>query len=120
MTNVDPSSLDVVEKSIGPGAGGIETRPLGLSWPRDVFSLSHVAIPFPPSDLVYGREEIPNPPPLLRLGILSPRGERAVLSVPSDTLMRLTCNPFFSYLDARLDAWVQAAGSPARGVPTGD
>ena len=34
--------------------------------------------------------------------------------------MRLTCNPFFSYLDARLDAWVQAAGSPARGVPTGD
>jgi alpha-beta hydrolase superfamily lysophospholipase len=120
VTNVDPSSLDVVEKSIGPGAGGIETRPLGLSWPRDVFSLSHVAIPFPPSDLVYGREEIPNPPPLLRLGILSPRGERAVLSVPSDTLMRLTCNPFFSYLDARLDAWVKAAGSQARGVPTGD
>jgi alpha-beta hydrolase superfamily lysophospholipase len=108
ITNVDPTSLDVAERSIAPGASSIDTRPLGLAWPRDVFSLSHVAIPFPLSDPVYGREEIAGPTRLIRLGLLSPRGERAVLSVPSDTLMRLTCNPFFAYLNARLVAWVPA------------
>jgi len=29
-----------------------------------------------------------------------------VLSVPSDTLERLTCNPFFSYMDGRIGEWV--------------
>ena len=45
-------------------------------------------------------------PETIRLGLMSPRGERAVLTVPSDTLMRLTCNPFYSYSgrpDGRLD-----------------
>jgi hypothetical protein len=32
---------------------------------------------------------------MIRLGLLSPRGEKAVMSVPSERLMRLTCNPFF-------------------------
>ena len=103
---MDATSLDVVERSVAPGATTIETRPLGLAWPRDVFSLSHVAIPFPLSDPVYGRDEIPGGPALIRLGLLSPRGERAVLSVPSDTLMRLTCNPFFAYMSERILAWV--------------
>jgi alpha-beta hydrolase superfamily lysophospholipase len=112
VTNADPSSLDVVERSIAPAATSVVTRPLGLAWPADVYSLSHIAIPFPTSDLVYGRDEIANPSQLIRLGVLSPRGERAVLSVPSDTLMRLTCNPFFTYLDARLAAWMPETGRP--------
>ncbi len=106
ITNVDPASLDVVEKSIAPGATTIESRPLGLAWPRDVFSLSHVAIPFPMSDPVYGREETAGVAQTIRLGLMSPRGERAVFTVPSDTLMRLTCNPFFTYMDGRLDTWI--------------
>jgi alpha-beta hydrolase superfamily lysophospholipase len=118
ITNADPSSLDVVERTAAPGTTTIVTRPLGLSWPRDVFSLSHVAIPFPMSDPVYGREDIEPSPGTIRLGLLSPRGERAVLTVPSDTLMRLTCNPFYSYLQERMAGWVapasQVAGSAAR------
>jgi len=118
ITNADSSSLEVVERTAAPGATTVVTRPLGLSWPRDVFSLSHVAIPFPMSDPVYGREEIEPPPGTIRLGLLSPRGERAVLTVPSDTLMRLTCNPFYSYLQDRMASWVprgsQVAGSAAR------
>ena len=106
VTNVDPASLDVAERSVAPGATTIETRPLGLAWPRDVFSLSHVAIPFPLSDPVYGRDESAGPARTIRLGLLSPRGERAVFSIPSDTLMRLTCNPFFTYMDGRLDEWI--------------
>jgi hypothetical protein len=56
---------------------------------------------------VYGRDEQPAFPQLIRLGLLSPHGEKAVLSVPSDTLTRLTCNPFFSYMDDRIMAWVK-------------
>ncbi len=105
ITNIDPSSLDVAERSVAPGTTTIDTRPLGLAWPRDVFSLSHVAIPFPLSDPIYGRDESAVPAGTIRLGLLSPRGERSVFSVPSDTLMRLTCNPFFTYMDARIRAW---------------
>ena len=109
ITNADQSSLDVIERSAAPGATTVDTRPLGLAWPRDVYSLSHISIPYAPSDPVYGRDE-PSPiPSLIRLGLLSPRGERAVLTVPSDTLMRLTCNPFHSYVSERLLAWVTIA-----------
>ena len=59
---------------------------------------------------MYGREAIDAPAGLIRLGLLSPRGERAILTVPSDTLMRLTCNPFFSYMEGRVASWL---GSPA-------
>ncbi len=114
VTNVDPASLDVAERSIAPGAVTIETRPLGVAWPRDVYSLSHIAVPFPLSDPLYGREESAAPPRLIRLGLLSPRGERAVLSVPSDTLLRLTCNPFFVYMNARIGAWLPAASGTGR------
>jgi alpha-beta hydrolase superfamily lysophospholipase len=104
VTNVDAASVEVAERTVAPGATTIDVRPLGLAWPRDVFSLSHVAIPFPLSDPVYGREEVAGLPRLIRIGVLSPRGERAVLTVPSDTLARLTCNPFFDYLSTRLHA----------------
>ncbi len=118
ITNADASSLDVVERTAAPGSRTVVTRPLGLSWPRDVYSLSHVAIPFPMSDPVYGREEIEPQPGTIRLGLLSPRGERAVLTVPSDVLMRLTCNPFYSYLEDRMAGWIprgsRAPGSAVR------
>ena len=107
ITNLDPASLEVGERSIAPGATTVVTRGLDLSWPRDVYSLSHVALPFPMSDPLYGRDEIAGAPALIRLGVLSPRGERNVFSVPSDTLMRLTCNPFFDYVEARLTRWIQ-------------
>ena len=108
VTNVDVGSLDVAERTIAPGTTSVAARPLGLAWPRDVFSLSHVAVPFPMSDQVYGREETAGAR-TIRLGLLSPRGERAVLTVPSDTLMRLTCNPFFPYLNSRLMDWLPQA-----------
>jgi alpha-beta hydrolase superfamily lysophospholipase len=108
ITNVEAGSLDVAERTVAPGATTIESRPIGLSWPRDIYSLSHVAIPFPLTDPVYGRDETPGAPPVIRLGLISPRGERAVFSVPSDTLMRLTCNPFFAYQEERVLTWLAA------------
>jgi hypothetical protein len=49
--------------------------------------------------------------------VLSPRGERAVLSVPSDTLMRLTCNPFFPYMTDRYAAWLPGRPGSSPAVP---
>jgi len=48
----------------------------------------------------------------VRLGTISPRGERAVLTVPLETLMRVSSNPFFPYLAGRLTAFVHDATAP--------
>jgi hypothetical protein len=65
-----------------------------------------VAIPFPVDDPLYGLEPGVTPYGSRRLGALSPRGEKAVLTVPVDTLMRVMSNPFYPYLERRLLEWV--------------
>jgi alpha-beta hydrolase superfamily lysophospholipase len=107
VTNARPDTLEAQARDVSPGSTTPVDQPLGLEWPRDVFSLSHVAIPFPPHDLIYGSmaREVSDGP--VALGLLSPRGERAVLTVPVDVLMRVTSNPFFSYLAERLSTWVR-------------
>jgi alpha-beta hydrolase superfamily lysophospholipase len=106
VTNAGRDSLDVVERSIRPDRTEIATRPLGLAWPPEMFSLAHIALPFTLDDEVYGGNPRPSSLDVVRLGTLSPRGERAVLTVPLDTLMRASCNPFFPYLAARVTAWI--------------
>ena len=75
---------------------------------------SHIALPFAIDDDVYGRNPRPSSFDVVRLGTLSPRGERAVLTVPVDTLMRVSCNPFFPYLAARLTAWTDEGNTAGR------
>jgi hypothetical protein len=71
-----------------------------------VFSLSHVALPFPPSDPLYG-----NVPPQDRqqlfLGAQALQGERGVLRIPADFLLRLRYNPFYDYLEQRVLDWTK-------------
>ena len=111
ISNARLDTRDVAARSAGPGPVKVEARPLGLAWPPDVFSLSHVAIPFPESDDLYGR--LPDPPPTfgIRLGRVGPRGERSVLTVPFDQWMRLSWNPFFPYLEERVAAWAVISSS---------
>ncbi|EIK95703.1 hypothetical protein PMM47T1_14996 [Pseudomonas sp. M47T1] len=80
------------------------TTPLAASYPRDIFSLSHVAMPFPVTDGLYGTQPAATDRFGIHLGTLAARGERGVLVVPLDVLMRIGCNPFFDYLLQRLDA----------------
>ena len=111
VSNARADTRDVSAWSAGPGAVKVGTRPLGLAWPQDVYSLSHVAIPFPESDDVYGR--LPDPPPTfgLRLGRVEPRGERSVLTVGFDQWMRLTWNPFFPWMEERVVDWATISSS---------
>ena len=81
---------------------------LDLAWPPGVISLSHVALPFPPDDPLYGRRALGNEEALF-LGQLAIQGERGLLRIPSDWLMRLRHNPFYAFLERRTLAWVEGA-----------
>ena len=89
-------------RDIAPGTTSPVDEALGLAWARDVFSLSHVALPFPPADPVYGSQAREDPQGPVALGLLSPRGERSVLTVPVEVLMRVSSNPFFPYMRRRI------------------
>ena len=106
VANSQPSSLDVSAKSVAAGATAIVEEPLGLSWPEGMYSLSHVALPFPIDDPIYGGEGNGRDVGSIALGRLSPRGEKGALIIPAEVLMRVTWNPFFPYLARRLESWV--------------
>ena len=69
------------------------------------FSLSHVALPFPPDDPLYGRHPPENKGELF-LGTQALQGERGVLRVPDNFLLRLRHNPFYEYLEERTLNWL--------------
>ena len=70
------------------------------SWPLDIFSLSHVALPFSPDDPIYGgRAERGDAG--IHLGSMALRGEHGVLQMSGTDLLRLRWNPFFDYVQSR-------------------
>jgi hypothetical protein len=101
------------------GENATRTVPLGLAWPRELFSLSHIALPFPVEDGLYGLAPDPADVVPVNLGALAPRGERGVLVTGLDTLMRISSNPFFPYLRDRVTEGIPpgSAGSRANGTP---
>jgi len=106
MTNLNHESLNVVARSGDAGSADVTETTTDLAWPADTFSLSHISLPFSPNDPVYGRSPDESLGNIVRLGLLSPRGERAVLVVPMDVLMRVSSNPFYPYLEDRTLEWV--------------
>jgi alpha-beta hydrolase superfamily lysophospholipase len=109
VTNASAHTLQVTEQR-SPALGAPTTaRPLELSWPRNVFSLSHVALPFPPDDPLYGYAA-PVSNRHVQLGRIEIRGEIGVLNVPNWMLTRQRSNPFHAYLIARVEAFM--AGTP--------
>lgn len=105
VTNRASDTTAVVARTTEAGQSSFIEQDLHLDWPPAVFSLTHVAIPFPVDDPVYGTDPVEDGSGLFRLGNLNPRGERAVLIAGSDTFIRLTSNPFFPYMADRVRAW---------------
>lgn len=108
VTNAGPETRDAVAKNAGPKSAAAEEVPLGLSWPAGVFSLSHLAVPFAFDDPLFGLEPDMSVDYGVRLGLLGPRGERGVLDVSTDQFMRINCNPFFPYVEKRIEGFVGA------------
>ncbi|MCK7596769.1 alpha/beta fold hydrolase [Microbulbifer sp. CAU 1566] len=97
VTNAGRGSADVVARHWPEGEqGGHLQESLGLRWPKNIYSLSHVALPFPPDDSIYGgRPEGKGPG--IQLGGLALRGERGALRISAAAQLRLRWNPFYSW-----------------------
>ena len=106
LANAGPDSLAIVERSTPAGADAPAVRPLPFAWPPQVYSLSHVGVPFPADDSLYGGEPDSRQGGDLHLGTLAPRGERGVLTVSPGDFLRITWNPFFPYVEERVRRWI--------------
>jgi len=118
LTNRGETS-QVVARSAGARSAEVRERETGLAWPPAIFSLSHVAVPFPPDDPLYGEGPSPAPEGHLRFGSLAVKGEAGTLLGSEAELMRLRYNPFFPELAAQVESFasgLETAGSrgPAR------
>ena len=77
-----------------------------FAWPRSVFSLSHIAIPFRTDDLVYGDGTVFNGT-APALGALAPRGEAGVLLLTSNYFLRTRHNPFYAFQARFMTEWIE-------------
>jgi len=83
------------------GEAEISESPLGLAWPCTLYSLSHIALPFPPDDPVYGGMDTVKSPGI-QIGTLVARGERGVLQISPTQMLRVHWNPFHAYMERRM------------------
>lgn len=97
VTNGDNVSGSVVVRERPAGEIAATTTEPGLSWPGEVYSLSHIALPFPLDDPLYGNGDSPENPGV-RLGRLDLRGENRTLAIPNTAMTRQHWNPFFALL----------------------
>lgn len=104
ITNADAHSFSTVGKITPAGSTRETVVPLAQAWPQDVYSLSHVAVPFPPDDDLYGREPGVKNRYGISLGTIALWGETSVLSVGKEALMRVTSNPFYAYMQERINS----------------
>lgn len=105
ISNTSKESNKVSEYQKQANSDSVTKKPLALSWPKSILSLSHVALPFPPNDVLYGVQRNPNHAGIY-LGRINIMGERGLLLISADEVIRLRYNPFFSYLKHRVEAFV--------------
>lgn len=96
LTNRESSTSLIAAHTREPGGAAMVETPLDRAWPEGVFSLGHVAVPFPVDDPLYGSS--PSVPPAfgLHIGSLHPVGEKRVLKIPPAQLIRIRHNPLHS------------------------
>jgi alpha-beta hydrolase superfamily lysophospholipase len=112
ITNASRQSERVVARTVEAGSTAETVRELDLVFPPGVFSLSHLAIPFPLSDPLYGLQPDTTEDYGANLGAMATRGERGTLIVSIDSLARMSSNPFFDYVMQRIEEGLGAAAKP--------
>ena len=111
VTNETPKTTDVHALRKPPlSAGASHVEPLDMDWPVDIVSLSHVALPIPSDDPLYGQRP-PGNEDVLFLGQMPLQGERDLLKLSGDWLLRLRHNPFYPFLETRTLVWMAAEDS---------
>ncbi|SDZ75972.1 alpha/beta hydrolase [Microbulbifer marinus] len=107
VTNVSADSPQLVARRWLSDSDTPEEQSIGLQWPPDIYSLSHVALPFPPADSIYGGYPAA-PGPGIQLGNLALRGERNALVISASTQLRLRWNPFYPWLENRAVEFIES------------
>lgn len=77
-------------------------KPLPYVWPEGVYSLSHMALPFPLDDPIYGLRAAKFPDRLPSLGQFVLRGERGAIAMAPADQLRMKSNPFFDLMKAHV------------------
>lgn len=115
LSNRDSGDLEVESFHYPVGQSEAERSETGLVWPRGLYSLAHVSLPFPPDDPLYGNFPIEDAEDKrLRLGMVALRGERGVLEIPPADQLRLRWNPFHTWMEGRFVDFVFPAASVAK------
>jgi esterase/lipase len=102
ITNKNSDSEEIIARIQDESTNSFNEVPLNMSWPDGIYSLSHLAIPFPMDDPLYGINPSKPHPDHIQLGNIYLKGERNVLRIPEKDLMRLRCNPFWDYVKSRI------------------
>ena len=105
LSNSDDTDKRISEYSLAAGESQFRVSQTGLQWPKGVYSLSHIALPFPPDDPMYGKDG-------QAIGALSPRGEHGMLYVDASYFQRLRFNPFYDYQQGKIVQWLQELTQP--------
>jgi alpha-beta hydrolase superfamily lysophospholipase len=109
VVNARTNSLAV--KAETRAGDSLAELPLKEAWPKDVFSLSHIAVPISPADPVYGTAEA-TVKSGLPLGSLSMRGEHGALMIADSMLIRQRHNPFYPFMEDHLVKWLAEIAKP--------
>ena len=116
VSNTDPdnSSAAVSVRHLAPD-GTVNVSDSELSWPANLVSLSHVALPFKPDDPAYGFISGSGHNGIPSIGSWLLRGESGAVSISLNALTRLRSNPFWSLIGADIGNLVATdQGSAAR------
>jgi len=107
LGNNDRYSRGVSTSTLIAGRTSPVIRKTDLSWPRGVYSLSHIGIPFRADDVVYGDGSFGSDnDKRIAFGAMAPRGEPGMLKLSSDYFLRMRYNPFFALQAEHIAAWV--------------
>ncbi|GGP91215.1 alpha/beta hydrolase [Shewanella ulleungensis] len=93
-------------RELASNSNSSDVQALALIWPKEVYSLSHVALTFPIEDTLYGplaSEE----PDKIQIGRGIYQGERGIFSVTAADMLRQKWNPFYPYMMSRMDEFTQ-------------
>ena len=95
------SNIHSSDGSLKQITNGKTAKSLNLTWPKRLYSLSHLAMPISRNDPLYGDENAPKSPGI-QLGHLAIYGENSVLQTSASALLRQRWNPFHEYTKERV------------------
>jgi alpha-beta hydrolase superfamily lysophospholipase len=109
LHNRNPNTVAIDVMGLHAGLTEWTAETTKLRWPKGVYSLSHIAIPFAANDEVYGDGSgMRDKEGRVIFGALAPRGERGVLELTPDYFLRARHNPFFAYQAMHLSQWLES------------